>query len=55
MNTSDTEGQIIGIAVYPHDGTNEGILLKNADIAMYQVKQTGRDRYQLCQSPTRNR
>jgi diguanylate cyclase (GGDEF)-like protein/PAS domain S-box-containing protein len=38
----------IGIAVYPHDGTDEGILLKNADIAMYQVKQTGRDRYQLC-------
>jgi len=37
----------IGIAVYPHDGTDEGILLKNADIAMYQVKQTGRDRYQL--------
>jgi diguanylate cyclase (GGDEF)-like protein/PAS domain S-box-containing protein len=38
----------IGIAVYPHDGTDEAILLKNADIAMYQVKQTGRDRYQLC-------
>jgi diguanylate cyclase (GGDEF)-like protein/PAS domain S-box-containing protein len=38
----------IGIAVYPHDGTDEGILLKNADKAMYQVKQTGRDRYQLC-------
>jgi diguanylate cyclase (GGDEF)-like protein/PAS domain S-box-containing protein len=37
----------IGIAVYPHDGTDEGILLKNADIAMYQVKQTGRNRYQL--------
>ena len=38
----------IGIAVYPQDGTDETILLKNADIAMYQVKQTGRDRYQLC-------
>jgi len=38
----------IGIAVYPDDGTDEGILLKNADKAMYQVKQTGRDRYQLC-------
>jgi diguanylate cyclase (GGDEF)-like protein len=38
----------IGIAVYPHDGTDESILLKNADIAMYQVKQTGRNRYQLC-------
>jgi diguanylate cyclase (GGDEF)-like protein/PAS domain S-box-containing protein len=38
----------IGIAVYPHDGKDADILLKNADIAMYQVKQTGRDRYQLC-------
>jgi diguanylate cyclase (GGDEF)-like protein len=38
----------IGIAVYPNDGTDEAILLKNADIAMYQAKQTGRDRYQLC-------
>src|SRR5665811_331890 len=31
----------IGIAVYPNDGTDEGILLKNADIAMYQAKQAG--------------
>ena len=37
----------IGIAVCPNDGTNEGILLKNADIAMYQAKEAGRDRYQL--------
>ena len=37
----------IGIAVYPNDGTDEGILLKNADQAMYQAKQTGRDRYQF--------
>jgi diguanylate cyclase (GGDEF)-like protein/PAS domain S-box-containing protein len=37
----------IGIAVYPDDGADEGILLKNADIAMYQAKQAGRARYQL--------
>jgi diguanylate cyclase (GGDEF)-like protein len=36
----------IGIAFYPHDGTDESILLKNADIAMYQAKQAGRARYQ---------
>jgi diguanylate cyclase (GGDEF)-like protein len=37
----------IGITVYPNDGMDEGILLKNADIAMYQAKQAGRNRYQL--------
>ena len=37
----------IGIAVYPNHGTDEGILLKNADQAMYQAKQTGRDRYRF--------
>jgi diguanylate cyclase (GGDEF)-like protein len=37
----------IGIAVYPNDGTDEGILQKNADIALYQAKLAGRSRYQL--------
>ena len=37
----------IGIAVYPNDGKDEAMLLKNADIAMYQAKEAGRARYQL--------
>ena len=37
----------IGIAVYPNDGMDEEILIKNADIAMFQAKQAGRARYQL--------
>ena len=37
----------IGIAVYPDDETDDEILLRNADIAMYQAKQAGRARYQI--------
>lgn len=37
----------LGIAFYPDDGSDEASLVKNADIAMYQAKQAGRDRYQV--------
>lgn len=35
----------IGISVYPHDGEDGPALLKNADNAMYQAKEQGRDTY----------
>ena len=36
----------IGIAVYPDDGTDATSLLKNADTALYWVKEKGRNNYQ---------
>jgi diguanylate cyclase (GGDEF)-like protein len=35
----------IGISSYPEDGEDAETLLKCADIAMYHVKETGRDNY----------
>lgn len=38
-------GLSIGIAVYPHDGTDSDIIIKHADLAMYQAKESGRNNY----------
>ncbi|HEY8554941.1 MAG TPA: EAL domain-containing protein, partial [Burkholderiales bacterium] len=35
----------LGISVYPQDGEDAQALLKNADAAMYQAKEAGRDSY----------
>ncbi|CAN5183166.1 hypothetical protein BH11PSE11_BH11PSE11_19340 [soil metagenome] len=35
-------GASIGISLYPKDGENEKVLLKNVDLAMYRAKQNGR-------------
>jgi diguanylate cyclase (GGDEF)-like protein/PAS domain S-box-containing protein len=37
----------IGVSTYPEDGEDAELLIKNADIAMYQAKQKGRNNYQF--------
>lgn len=37
----------IGISLYPDDGTEFDTLLKNADTALYQAKDSGRDTYRF--------
>jgi diguanylate cyclase (GGDEF)-like protein/PAS domain S-box-containing protein len=44
----------IGISLYPLDGEDPETLLKNADIAMYQAKQQGRNNFQFY-SPAMNK
>ena len=37
----------IGVSVYPDDGEDAETLIRNADIAMYQAKERGRNSYQF--------
>jgi diguanylate cyclase (GGDEF)-like protein/PAS domain S-box-containing protein len=37
----------IGVSVYPDDGLNAETLIKNADTAMYQAKENGRQNYRF--------
>jgi diguanylate cyclase (GGDEF)-like protein len=37
----------IGISSYPQDGLDEQTLIKNADIAMYEAKETGKNNFQF--------
>lgn len=48
VNVEDNELYVsasIGCAMYPDDGKDRETLLKNADIAMYRAKQTGRNTF----------
>jgi EAL domain-containing protein (putative c-di-GMP-specific phosphodiesterase class I) len=44
-------GASVGIAIYPHNGTEPEALLKSADLAMYQVKESGRGGYRFYADP----
>ncbi|WP_054469936.1 EAL domain-containing protein [Planktothricoides sp. SR001] len=37
----------IGIAIYPEDGIDASTLMQNADLALYRVKETGRNSYEF--------
>lgn len=38
----------VGIAIYPFDGLVPEVLVKNADLAMYSSKESGRNCYTMC-------
>ena len=40
----------IGISMYPNDGKDEGTLIKNADEALFRVKERGKAHYQFYRS-----
>ena len=37
----------VGISVYPGDGEDPEVLLRSADLALYQAKEEGRDCYRF--------
>ncbi|PQO97213.1 sensor domain-containing diguanylate cyclase [Massilia phosphatilytica] len=37
----------VGISLFPHDAVDMNVLIRNADVAMYQAKARGRNGYQL--------
>ena len=39
----------LGVCIYPDNGEEVEVLLKNADTAMYRAKEAGRNRYYVCE------
>lgn len=37
----------VGISIFPSDGNNKNVILKNADTAMYKAKEKGKNRYEF--------
>ncbi len=48
-------GSSIGISLFPDDGRDVEVLLKNSDIAMYHAKESGRNNYQFFSSEMNRR
>lgn len=44
---SVTVSASIGVTLFPNDGSDQGILLRHADQAMYKAKEAGKNRYMM--------
>lgn len=45
----------IGISIYPNDGKETSLLIKNADISLYKAKGIGHSKYVICTQELKNR
>ena len=43
-----------GISIFPLDGEDANILIKNADLAMYSAENNGKSQYSFCTAEMKN-